>query len=419
MEIIEHIAQLLQSGKHDEAFLHINKIMKNGLDNEKFLLGETLFHYGFLEEAKKLFKDLLSRYPNEGELLVLYAEILMEKGEEDEAILALEKIDHNDDFYPQALLLLADLYQMEGLYEVSEQKLLDAKKLLPDEPVIDFALGELYAAEGKFVEAINAYERILTDNLNITGVNINQRLAEVLSAAGRFEEALPYYDKALKENLEINTLFGYGFTALQAGYHNKAIETFLELKELDHEYHSLYLYLAKAYEREEELVKSFETVKKGISLDEFNKDLFFYGGKIALKLGKQQEAEELLRQAIALDPSFTEAVLTLNKLFLTEERYEEIIDLVNELEKYGEEEPQFYWDRAIAYQHLEQYSYALNQYRLAYTFFKNNHDFLHDYGYFLIEEGKTKDAGEIFNKLLKLNPSNDEYVQILERLLED
>ena len=51
----------------------------------------------------------------------------MNSGNEEEAILILEKIHEDDPSFPESLLLLADLYQMEGLYEVSEQKLLKAK----------------------------------------------------------------------------------------------------------------------------------------------------------------------------------------------------------------------------------------------------------------------------------------------------
>ena len=96
------------------------------------------------------------------------------------------------------MLLLADLYQMEGLYEVSEKKLLKAKSLLPNEVIIDFALGELYAEEGKFVQAIKCYENVLKNENEIAGVNVNQRIADAISAGGAFEEALPFYEKALQ-----------------------------------------------------------------------------------------------------------------------------------------------------------------------------------------------------------------------------
>ena len=68
---------------------------------------------------------------------------------------------------------------------------------------------------------------------------------------------------------------------------------------------------------------------------------------------------------------------------------------------------------------MEQYDKALNSYHKAYNYFKNNEDFLEDYGFFLIEEGDRAKAKEVFTKLLQFNPTNDEYVSILERLDED
>jgi tetratricopeptide (TPR) repeat protein len=417
MDTVNKIISLLENGQQKEAVKQYKLLLQNGTSEEKYDLAEELNRLGFLEEAAALYKNLLETFPEEGELLILLAEIYIELGQEEEAMLLLEKIEETDESYPQSLLLSADLYQMNGLFEVSEQKLLTAKKLLPEEEVIDFALGELYGELGKFTDAIEAYENVLSNGTEeIAGIQIHQRLAEMLSAIGSFEDALPHYKHALNEKLEINTLFGYALTAYQAGVNKTAIEKFEQLKELDPEYHSLYLMLAKAYEREEELKASFDTIKQGIRMDEFNKDLFYYGGKLALKLGKEDEAEKLLREAIALDPGFTEAVLTLNKLLLLQERYEEVIDLAKQVESSNEVEPQLLWDEAVAYHHLEEYSEALNKYQLAYTYFKNHQEFLKDYGYFLIEEGKSVKAVEIFSELIKYDPSNTEYLELIERL---
>jgi tetratricopeptide (TPR) repeat protein len=242
----------------------------------------------------------------------------------------------------------------------------------------------------------------------------------LLSTSGAFEEALPFYEKALDEKFEINTLFGFAFTALQGGYNGTAIEKFLELKELDPEYHSLYLQLAVAYEREEELQNSIDVIRQGIKQDEFNKELYFYGGKIALKLGNEDEAIKFFREALALDPGYIDAALSLNKLFIQQEKYEDVIELINTLGSFDVEEPQLLWDAAIAFHKIEKYSRALNKYESAYTFFKDNDLFLTDYGYFLMEEGKSTEAAEIFKHLLKNDPTNEEYLDLLERLgLED
>jgi tetratricopeptide (TPR) repeat protein len=416
MDRVNKIINLLENGQHNEAINEYNVVLKGGSPDEKFLLGEELYHFGFLVEARALVENLLEKYPEEGELLVLLGEILVELGEEEKAILILEKISEEDPNFGQSLMLLADLYQIQGLYEVCERKLLKAKIVLPEEVIIDFALGELYSEQGEISKAMNAYEVVLKEYSEIAGVNIYQRMADLLSASGVFEEALSFYDKALDEKLEINTLFGYAFTALQAGFYRTAIEKFNELKELDPEYHSLYLHLAKAYEAEEELENSLISIQEGIRQDEFNKELFFYGGKIAIKLGKVEKAEQFFREALALDPGFTEAALTLNKLFFQQERYDDVIDLISQVDFAEDEEPQLLWDSALAFNKLEEYSNALDKYEAAYTFFKDNEGFLLDYGYFLIEEGKNDQAAEIFKQLQKNDPSNEEYLDLLDRL---
>lgn len=417
MDRVNKIITMLENGQHNEAINEYNVVLTKGQPDEKFLLAEEMFQFGFLAESKALVENLLTIYPEEGELLVLLGEILVDSGDEEQAILELEKISEHDPSFGQSLLLLADLYQVQGLYEVCERKLLQAKVILPDEVIIDFALGELYSDQGEVTKALRSYEAVLKEQHEIAGVSIYQRMAELLSASGEFEEALVYYDKAIDEKLEINTLFGYAFTALQAGYNRTSIEKFEELKGLDPEYHSLYLHLAKAYEREEELQSSLTVIQEGIKQDEFNKDLFFFGGKIAIKLAQPELAEQYFREALALDPGFTEAALTLNKLFFQQERYEAVIDLITQLDFVEDEEPQLLWDSALAYEKLEEYSDALDKYESAYTFFKNNEAFLNDYGYFLIEEGKNDLAAEIFKQLQKGDPTNGEYADLIDRLI--
>lgn len=419
MDKISKIIEQLENGQQEQAFKSYENILNNGSNDERLILGEQLFQYGFLEEAKRLFERLLDIYPEEGEILVTLAEVSIEQGDEDQALEILDKIKEHDPAYPQSLLLQADLYLTEGLFEVSEQKLLKAKKIDPDEVVLDFALGELYLEQGKFIEAIRSYEKVLSTTVEIGGVNVHQRLADALSAGGAFEQALSHYEQALEDHIEINTLFQYALTAYQAGMNKTAIEKFTELKELDREYHSLYLYLAKAYEKEEDLENSYIAVQEGLRLDEYNKELSFYGGKLALKLGKEEDAEKLFRESLALDPEYIEAGLTLNKLLLHQERYEDVLEIVHLFEENGMEEPQIIWDEARALQQMEKYSQSLNKYQLAYNSLKHEEDFLYDYGYFLLEEGKREEAAEIFNDLLKLDPTNVEYEELVARITND
>ncbi|MCJ7839464.1 tetratricopeptide repeat protein [Lederbergia sp. NSJ-179] len=420
MNAAEQMLKFLQEDNILEAEKQLQKVKRNGTDEEKFWLAEELTKYGYLREAKDLYESLLNMYPEESELTLRLAELSIELNEDEQAYAYLETIKPDDPNYAAALLVEADLYQMQGLYEVSEHKLLHAKELLPKEPVIDFALGELYMTQGRFLEASRYYTSLIDKNeYEFAGMNVYARMAEALSAGGAFEDALPFYQKALDHKLDVDTLFGYGLTAFQVGQYPLAIQALKQLRELDQNYLSLYLYLAKSFEHEERLDEALEAAQAGIELDEFNKDLIFYAGKISLKLGDEGKAEHYFRHALALDPEFIEAATTLNKLFLHQERYEDVLEIAEQFIQGGGVDPQFYWDSAISFQYTENYKEALKQYELAYNDFKNNQDFLKDYGYFLLEEGKKAEAIKLFKRLAKKEPTNEEWLSILERLDEE
>lgn len=416
--LIEAI-ELVESGQAEEGLKKLSGLEKTLHDEEKFLLAEKYYQWGNTEQALVIMEDMHMLYPEESEVTVFLAEVYIDMDEEEKAIELLSTIPETDPAYVQALILSADLYQMQGLNEVSEQKLLSAKKIVPDEPVIDFALGELYFHQGHYHKAIPYFKDVLKEHTVLTGVNVYQRLAESISASGEFEEALPYYEKAVDEQVDLHTLFGYGFTALQANYPKTAIDQFLKLKELDHEYTSLYLYLAKAYEAEGMLAESLETVKTGLKADEYNKELYVYGGKIALKNNEPNEASALLQQAIAIDPGHVEATITLTNIYMQEQKYEDVIDCLKEVMRYGEEDPEYDRKLARAYHQTEQYSDALNHYQRAYNFFKEEPDFLTEYGYYLLEDGNRAAAREMFRQALKHDPANVEIEEILIQLEDD
>ncbi|WP_018660398.1 tetratricopeptide repeat protein [Heyndrickxia acidiproducens] len=420
MNLVEQLLDHLEEGRLDQAKKEFETFLSLGSDEEKYTLAGQLMGLGFLNEAQQLYKDLLETYPEDGELAILLAETLIDMDKEEEAILYLDQIPETDPDYPRALLLLADLYQMQGLLEVSENKLLEASGQLPDEPVIHFALAEFYASVARYAEAVKDYEWLLDKGIETLGdANIHGRLAEVLSAAGAFEDALHHFEHAMEGKPGANTLFGYALTAYQAGFYRKAIELFNQLKEMDPGFQSLYLYLGRAYEHEEELKKALETVDEGIHVDEFNKELFCFGGKVALKTGREDLAEKYFREALGLDPGYIDAALAYHKLLLHQERYAEIAEQTTKMEKEGDVDPQLYWDMALSFQKLEEYSQALKYYSLAYNDLKNDPQFLSDYGYFLIEDGKREQAIEIFRSLLSNDPVNEEWVALLERLEEE
>src|SRR5699024_3854265 len=98
--------------------------------------------------------ELLMYYPQEGELYVFSSELLIDLGDEDGAIEQLSLISEDDEAFLQAQLLLADLYQMQSLDEVAEQKLLAEAKKAPEVIVISYGLGVFYLERGDYLKSI-------------------------------------------------------------------------------------------------------------------------------------------------------------------------------------------------------------------------------------------------------------------------
>ncbi|WP_226526653.1 tetratricopeptide repeat protein [Metabacillus niabensis] len=418
-QVLNEAINLVNKGETEEGLTLLENIIPTLHDEEKLQLADQYYQWGIIDKAHEIIEELHFLYPDEIQITLFLAELKIDLENEEEAIELLNMVSKEHESYPHALLLLADLYQMQGLPEVSEQKLKEAKEILPQEPVLDFALGELYFHQGKYKHAIPYYQGLLEEHDLISGVNLHQRLAECLSANGQFEEALDHYKQTIESQEDADTLFGYGFTAYQGGFYKTAIQQFLTLKEADPYYTSLYLYLAKSYEQEGLLEESLESVQEGIKVDEYNKDLYLFGGKIAIKVGQIPTAENLLRESLAIDPGHIEAAITLSHVFLQDERYDDVVDLITEIKRYGEDDPQFEWNLARAYHQKEEYTQALKHYDLAYTFFKDQRDFLHEYGYFLLEEGRIQQAKAVFQEILKQDPSNVEIDEILLQLEDE
>ncbi|WP_010530813.1 tetratricopeptide repeat protein [Lentibacillus jeotgali] len=411
---IMEAVHLMEAKESDKAIALLEEYLPKADDEDKFTIAELYIQWGFLTEAIDLLEELSNRFPKESEIKIMLADVYIEQDNDEEAINLLNEIEEDDPAYVQTLMQLADLYQAQGLFEVAEQKLLSAKHYEPNEPIIDFALGELLFSNGDYREAITYYEKILPVEKEIANVSINDRLAEAYAASGEYEIALETYQSIDSEDPD--TLFKYGFTALHAGRRDIAIQAWKHVIEQDMYYHTAYYQLAKAYEEEEMINEAYETAKQGIQIDEFNKELYFFAGSMAHQLNKDEESEKWVREAVTLDPDYKEAILFLIELFKQQGKEDSIVDLINEIKNMGASDPLYEWELARAYNELESYNNALKHYQEAYNSLNQDSDFLKEYGYFLTEEGRIDNAIQIFEAYLHLQPLDPEIEEFVQRL---
>lgn len=394
----------------------LERFLMDAIPEEQYELAEIFLQFGYVNEASHVFEHLRFLFPDEAQLKIDCATVLMEMGEEDKALELLMQIEDAAEEYPQALLVLADYYQMQGLFEVAELRINEALRILPHEPLLQFAKAELLFETGRFSEAARIYEELKEQDAYMAGVSLIERLAEVYRAGAAYETALEYYLKALEEEMKPDLLFGAAYAAFQIQKYELATKKLEDLKELDPDYFSAYLLLAESYTMQEDNQKAYETILEGIKRDEYDKSLFLFAGKIALKISVPDEAEQHLRNAIALDPEYMEAILTLMSLLSTQQRDEDVIELYNDLQNNDFDWTTLYPFVAQSYENLEHFDRAYEFYRLAYNEFKEDSSFLEKFLYFLLEEGKRQEAQAVLQQLLLLHPAEAHWLEMLDSL---
>lgn len=186
-------SEKMLSALRNENLTEANRMLEEALrkDEPEILasLAEELQSLGFLEEAKRILEKLLKDFPEEDIFYLSLAEIAIENDDIDGAFEYLERIQPESENYLESLLVIADLYQVLGIPEVSEAKLLQAKTIAPEEPLITFALAELHFSANQLGEAINDYSLLQKQGLEeIANISIDERIGAAYSMMGALKK---------------------------------------------------------------------------------------------------------------------------------------------------------------------------------------------------------------------------------------
>lgn len=416
MNNIEQAMQLMENNKISEALDHLETTLPNANAEEKFSIAELYIQWGYVQKAEKILLQLQTEFPEETDVTLLLADIYTELENDDQAIYLLNQIDESSDAYIQALLQLADLYQAQGFFEVAEQKLLTAKQLEPNEPVIDFALGELLFSAGDYKKAIIHYQHVLPTT-EMASISIYERLGEAYAELGEYEQSLPFYQEI--DSKSSDTLFKYGLAAYYADRLDISINAWEDVLGEDPYYHAAYYHLAKAYMEEERNDVAYQTAKKGLEYDEFNKELYYVAALLAHKQRDDDASEKYVREAISLDPDYKEAIVFLIERLKEADKHSHIIELINELKNTGSFDGLYEWELARAYNETEAYTEASDHYQEAYKMLYDDSDFLKEYAYFLTEDGDIPNAVHVLKKYMNQEPEDTETEEFLRRLNDE
>ena len=395
----QQMLEALEQQDLSRADSFFEKALEEDSDEILLELGSYLEGIGFYPQASQIYEKLSPKFP---EVNISLASIASEDGLIEEAFAYLENISQESDWYVSALVLKADLYQMEGLTDVAREKLLEARNY-SDDPLLIFGLAELDSELGNDIEAIKGYAQL--DNRSIyqqTGISTYQRIGLSYARLGKFESAIEFLEKAIELEYDDQVAFELASIYFDKEEYQKAVLYFKQLDTISPDFEGYEYGYSLALHKEHRTEEALKIAQQGLSKNPFETRLLLHSSQLSYELHQPEQAETYLLQAQENAEDQEEILLRLGTLYQEQERYEDIIAL----KTYEPENLLTKWMIAKSYQELEELEFAEEIYKELAPDLKDNPEFLEQYIYLLRELGKIEEAKDFIQSYLQIVPDD-------------
>lgn len=407
----QQMLQALEEQDLAKAEYYFAKALENDPSDLLYELATYLEGIGFYPQAKEIYLKIVEDFP---EVHLNLAAIASEDGQIEEAFAYLEEIKSDSDWYVSALVLKADLYQMEGLTDVAREKLLEALTYSED-PLLILGLAELDSELENYQEAIQGYAQL--DNRLIyeqTGISTYQRIGFAYAQLGKFETATEFLEKALELEYDDLTAFELASLYFDREEYQKAVLYFKQIDTISPDFEGYEYGYSQALHKEHQVQEALRIAKQGLEKNPFETRLLLAASQFSYELHDASSAEDYLLTAKEDAEDTEEILLRLATIYLEQERYEDILDLQSE-------EPENLltkWMIARSYQEMDDLDTAYEHYQELAGDLKDNPEFLEHYIYLLRELGYFEEAKVNAQAYLKLVPDDVQMQELFETLKE-
>ena len=405
----QQMLQALEEQDLTKAEHYFVKALENDPSDLLYELATYLEGIGFYPQAKEIYLKIVEDFP---EVHLNLAAIASEDGQIEEAFAYLEEIKSDSDWYVSALLLKADLYQMEGLTDVAREKLLEALTYSED-PLLILGLAELDSELENYQVAIQGYAQL--DNRSIyeqTGISTYQRIGFAYAQLGKFETATEFLEKALELEYDDLTAFELASLYFDQEEYQKAVLYFKQIDTISPDFEGYEYGYSQALHKEHQVQEALRIAKQGLEKNPFETRLLLAASQFSYELHDASGAENYLLTAKEDAEDTEEILLRLATIYLEQERYEDILDLQSE-------EPENLltkWMIARSYQEMDDLDTAYELYQELAGDLKDNPEFLEHYIYLLRELGYFEEAKANAQAYLKLVPDDVQMQELFETL---
>ena len=374
-----------QNGRSEEALEYLDRSLAlDEIDGVHAARARVLLRMGRAAEAVVSLEKAVARKPDDQNLRLTYARLLVDIKEYDRARAQFEKL-------LQASPDDAELLYTLGLLSLESQNLDDAEKYMmmlirldEREGEAQYYLGRIYEERKQYDTAIEWYEQVHVGDYQF---DARLRIADMLGLAGKTDAAIEHLDAMLKGSQSNGSL----------------VRIYVAKGEL--------LRLARRYE------ESLEVFNTALGIVPGNSDLLYARALVAERLGRIDQLEADLKVILKTEPDNAHALNALGFTLADQtERYEEAYGYLKRAIEIMPEDPAIIDSLGWVHYRMGNYEEALRLLRTALSRFDDPEIAAH-LGEVLWVTGKQEEARGIWQKALKKSPDDPVLLKVMQRFI--
>jgi tetratricopeptide (TPR) repeat protein len=356
------------------------------------------------DEAIAILKDYLDRYPQDSDSRMLLAKIFIRQGEFAEAASQYRKVHQLTPDDPDPLLLLSELYIADGKSELARDALEDVLKIDSQSYSAHLLLARLLIAEQQFDRGQEHYKQALLSNWS---PELELEMAEGYLQEKKYNKAIKLYQNLLdRDELNEDARIALIQVYLLQKDEKRALAELKQLKAISKHPDQIDLTIVRIYARWEEYDKAITILTDILQKKEVSEARYL----LALLHFQKKEYLETLEDLQGMSRTaeeYADAVFLQVRALRELRQNEKAIELLESA--IGEEEgrsPDMYVLLASLYQLVGREDLGRETFLRSLAAYPDNEDLFYEYAQFLDYAGDPKQAMEVMQQVIKLQPDH-------------
>ncbi|MEO5333454.1 MAG: tetratricopeptide repeat protein [Magnetococcus sp. YQC-5] len=283
-----------------------------------------LHQSGQLQEAEKLYRQLLQQQPNNQDALNLLGFLFHQSGKRELAVEYINKAIAMDPGQPLFYNNLGIVIQNQGKHQ---EAIACYQKALAINPAYHAAysnMGTVMQAQGKFDEAMACHQKALELEPDFFEAYAN--IGNVLCDQGKLDESLVWYDKALAiQPKYINALHNIGYVLQKMGKLDEAIRVLQRALEIKPDYLEALNSMGNVLQDQGNFSEAIVYYKKALGFNPRYYEAYCNMGNVLCDQGRLDESIAAHQQALAIKSDLHESYTHMANALQLQGRLDEAI----------------------------------------------------------------------------------------------